>query len=600
MRHHKADVRQMHRRRSAVAEHCEACDHRIDLDGTIVLEAEADLRRRLLLESWHIQQARNNVNRSLWTLTSPYIHEPDSPMDITIVGESPSRSLLKWAGPKEWSAVLSTYAVMVCTSFNACDAEAGDMDCTNYETPVMKLPFDSTADTAYCVMVTATTRCGGDVILSRPAAAVVRTPAFRPPDVSKVKVTVVGNDSFTVSWQRPEGQFDYYWMEVTDSNAVLGSSEHRHVGSCVSGTLLRPHQTQVRCSQVKSCTNASLTIYTHVNGPPEQTSHGVTVEGIFIPGKDLHTPRNITFTWKSTTLTRVQWNPSAAPWAPARLYIVEICDAYGVCDASEQDRSCSHHETLKTWLDFESIADTEYCVLVTSGARCGSGIVRGTPASATFMTPTFGPPDVTNMTLEDIGVDSFTVSWERPKGHFDYYWVAVTDDEGSRGGSEHFHVDSCRNGTILHPEQTRITCGHLEACTNVSFNIRTHSNGPPARTSAGVTLGGIVIPGAAPGDFRAEATATSNTSVQIVIHVSDVKSCLLDDCSGDCHLLYGGGSAFRHYFSCNDHDGLTSVVTLDGLESDSSYSCTVTLTNVHKGQNMWQFEFLFFDTPKCE
>ncbi|XP_077494330.1 uncharacterized protein LOC144104977 [Amblyomma americanum] len=241
-------------------------------------------------------------------------------------------------------------------------------------------------------------------------------------------------------------------------------------------------------------------------------------------------------------------------------------------------------------MEFESIAGTEYCVLVSSSARCRSGVVRSPPASATFRTPPFVPPDVTNMTLEDIGVDSFTVSWERPKGHFDYNWVAVTDDEGSSGRSEHFHLDSCRNGTILHPEQTRITCGHLEACNNMSSNIRTHSNGPPARTSAGVTLGGIFIPGAAPGDFRADVTATSNTSVQIVIHVSDVKSCLLDDCRGYCYRLYGG----------DQHSGITSlaVTTTDSPLLSPWMALKVTLINVHKAQNMWKFKFLYFDTPK--
>lgn len=107
------------------------------------------------------------------------------------------------------------------------------------------------------------------------------------------------------------------------------------------------------------------------------------------------------------------------------------------------------------------------------------------------------PPEMANLSLASVGQDSFTVTWDRPEGQFDYYVLEVTDGRGT-GGIEPHHVGSCANGTILRPEQTRVTCAHLEACTNVTFRIRTHINGPPQRTSPGVTLPGIFLPGTDP------------------------------------------------------------------------------------------------------
>ncbi|KAK8757615.1 hypothetical protein V5799_004753 [Amblyomma americanum] len=196
-----------------------------------------------------------------------------------------------------------------------------------------------------------------------------------PPDVSNAALTATGEDFFTVSWERHEGSFDYYWMVVKDSDSALDGSENQRVGSCASGALLRPQQTHITCHHVKSCTNASLTIYTHVNGPPERTSQGVTVHGIFIQGKDLHPPKNVTFTGQSPSLTRLQWISSSSTQGTTDAYTVKICDAFQVCNSTDGVQKCVHQETPLPWLEFVTTPDTEYCVLVASTALCGQDTI---------------------------------------------------------------------------------------------------------------------------------------------------------------------------------------------------------------------------------
>uniref|UniRef100_A0A224Z1H4 Fibronectin type-III domain-containing protein n=1 Tax=Rhipicephalus zambeziensis TaxID=60191 RepID=A0A224Z1H4_9ACAR len=107
-------------------------------------------------------------------------------------------------------------------------------------------------------------------------------------------------------------------------------------------------------------------------------------------------------------------------------------------------------------------------------------------------------PDVTNLHLVSVGSNYFTAAWAKPKVNFDYYWIEVigvnSHDIGVRPGT----VGLCVNGTIIHGDQTQVTCSHLQPCSKVTFNIRTHVTGPPASTSHGVSLHDILIPASVP------------------------------------------------------------------------------------------------------
>ncbi|KAM7300372.1 hypothetical protein ISCGN_020936 [Ixodes scapularis] len=73
VRQHKNDVRKFDRERSAVAEHCEDNDRRIDFENTRILDVEANWRQRLFIESWRLQTTPGNINGSSGTLPSAYV-----------------------------------------------------------------------------------------------------------------------------------------------------------------------------------------------------------------------------------------------------------------------------------------------------------------------------------------------------------------------------------------------------------------------------------------------------------------------------------------------------------------------------------------------
>lgn len=80
---------------------------------------------------------------------------------------------------------------------------------------------------------------------------------------------------------------------------------------------------------------------------------------------------------------------------------------------------------------------------------------------------------------------------------------------------------------------------------------------------------------AAPGDFELWGTATGARSVEVVVFVPEEKNGPLDLCYG----TLSGPDEERH-FSCDDHGGKSSTITLKGLQPQTEYNCTVTFANL--------------------
>ncbi|XP_054918504.1 tenascin-like [Dermacentor andersoni] len=306
------------------------------------------------------------------------------------------------------------------------------------------------------------------------------------PDVENLALLSIVGNSIVVTWKRPEAHFDYYWVSIREHSGKGNATvKQHHLGSCANGTIIHPTQNRVTCSNIDACTNVSLSVRTHENGPPERTSRGAEIGGIFIAGEDPDSPKNITVVGISPSLTRLQWTPPATLSRMLR-YTVKLCDNFTSCNADEPSSGCIDQETSQTWLTFESNVNTKYCVVAVASEECGPHALRSRPSVAEIWTPSFAPPEITDLRLVNVGENNFTVAWKRPMASFDYYRVVLNHIERTFVPAVAVNVGSCAKGTILHPDQTEMTCSQLEPWNTYMFELQTHINGPPARSSDGV------------------------------------------------------------------------------------------------------------------
>ncbi|KAL1445185.1 hypothetical protein MTO96_029311, partial [Rhipicephalus appendiculatus] len=311
--------------------------------------------------------------------------------------------------------------------------------------------------------------------------------------VTNLSLLAADNRFVTVKWDRPQGKFDFYLLAVTVGRRnESGARRQDHPGSCANGTIIGAEKTQVTCGPFEACSNVSLTIRTYSKGPPEHTSVGTTLRDVLISGKDPSEPRRIAMVANKPYTTRILWQPPTSLDGALHAYKVKVCNKLTTCDENENLTGCIEQEVSNAWVDFNSTEDTSYCVFVSAGARCGPTVLTGPPAAQEVRTPLFGLPDVTKLTVAGVKNGYVTLSWQRPKGRFDYYSVEVTEDQATSPSSNQHRL--CTNGTIIRPEQTEVTCGPFEPCTKSSFTVRTHFNGPPEHTSPGVTVADIFIP----------------------------------------------------------------------------------------------------------
>ncbi|XP_077492202.1 tenascin-X-like [Amblyomma americanum] len=451
------------------------------------------------------------------TLSDIFIagQEPEPPKSITMVALAPSITRLQWESPQKLPASVVFYTVMMCKDFASCSAQKNLTECIEHETFATWLEIETSVDTNYCVLLWATTRCGADLLRSRPEAAEFKTPMFVLPDVTNLRLESAGDHSFTATWQRPKALFDYYMIELA-SETDGGSSlrKPKQVGSCASGTIVHPNHTRVTCNLLEACSEASLTVRTYSRGPPELFSLGVTLHNVFIPGKDPDPPRSVGMFGLTPSLTSLQWQSPQKISGSTVEYTVNVCELFTSCDAQETLSGCIEHETSSTSLEFESTADKRYCVLVTATTLCGSVILRSRPEAALFRTPLFELPEVVNLTLVYAADSSFTVQWQRPEGRFDYYRIEVSDEnKNSSGHTQPQRMVSCASGTIIHPAQTKVTCTSLDACSTASFTVRTFTAGPPELLSLGATINNIFIPGQGPDPPESIHIARSSLSL---------------------------------------------------------------------------------------
>ncbi|KAH6924311.1 hypothetical protein HPB50_015040 [Hyalomma asiaticum] len=426
------------------------------------------------------------------------------PTNITMIPETPSQARLRWSAPAKSYRNIESYSVKICSPYASCHPAEMLGNCVEHVTTETRTVFDSQVDTSYCVLISAKIRCGTEDITSPPGTSEIRTPLLDLPDVTNFRLLSALNGTITVEWKKPKVRFDYYRLYIAadkqDNNGDVDIA-----GTCGNGTILHPNQTKVTCTNLETCTNVSFTLHTHRNGPPEHTSHGVSLENIFVPGEEPDPPMNISIHGQSPSHTRLQWEPVAKFSGRFLEYSVKICTTFKSCVLQSDVDGCSEVSTYDTWLDFRSSVDTAYCVFVTTHSQCGEQVLHGRPAVTKIRTPLLALPEVTNLKLVSAAKQYVTIAWDQPKGRFDFYWLDIADGTANKSksptpGSVQGYTGSCGNGTIIRAEQTKITCGPFKACSTIAATIHTYVKGPPELISLGTALNDIFMRGQEPSE----------------------------------------------------------------------------------------------------
>ncbi|KAL3201654.1 hypothetical protein MRX96_042902 [Rhipicephalus microplus] len=133
-------------------------------------------------------------------------------------------------------------------------------------------------------------------------------------------------DSITVSWQRPEGCFDGYIVEVAEENAGSSGVGGLSVGSCAGGISVDAEHTSITCRKIEAC-SVKITVRTQRKGPHELTSSGVSLHDIVMYKKafvdfDLYLDR------VTTTTAEIIIDPHLPPSCSPRYCGAYICRFY--------------------------------------------------------------------------------------------------------------------------------------------------------------------------------------------------------------------------------------------------------------------------------
>ncbi|KAH6923723.1 hypothetical protein HPB50_005658 [Hyalomma asiaticum] len=344
-----------------------------------------------------------------------------------------------------------------------------------------------------CALVSSSAKCGDHVRRSPPAAVEITPPSSELPNVKNLTLVNIGPDHFTMSWVPPLVDFDYYWLEVYH----IGSNGDIHapyrLGSCHNGTIIHRDQRELTCYAFTACTNLTIALHTQVKGTLDLTSTGATLQGIFMPGKDLPEVVNLTLAAMTSDSVTLSWQ---RPKGCFDQYVVMATEGnQGLDTQHDSVGSCGNArivDAAQTSITCENIQACDVSITVQTRRLRPSVLTSQGVTLQGIRMPIKDPPEVVNLTLASMSKDSVTVSWQRPKGCFDHYVVKTTAGSPTLGMGYDLSVGSCGNERLIGPTETSITCDEIEACS-ISVTVQTRRSQPLLLTSQGVQLQEILM-----------------------------------------------------------------------------------------------------------
>ncbi|XP_037524740.1 uncharacterized protein LOC119401824 [Rhipicephalus sanguineus] len=310
-------------------------------------------------------------------------------------------------------------------------------------------------------------------------------------DMERLPLTSQVDTSITFSWRRPKYNFDYYIVEIMEDNIEKNASDRsQRLGSCI---LFNGHFPRPNCPRVQACTYVSLNVTPVITGLTISLFPVSRTPSIFVPAKDPDPPTNITVFHWSPSAALIEWNAPVRVPGILSTYTVNVCKDFDRCDEDGYLYSCYKSEVNSTWLFLTHSLNMTLCISVTASAVCGAHTYRSLAAFAEVRLTSFVVPGIRNLSLKSVGPDFFAISWAQPSVQFEYYWLEVYDvGDGSATTQD---IGSCANGTIIHRDQTQVTCDKFRPCANITITVHMKSKTDSNMTFSGATLRGIFMPG---------------------------------------------------------------------------------------------------------
>ncbi|XP_073485015.1 tenascin-X-like [Aquarana catesbeiana] len=213
----------------------------------------------------------------------------------------------------------------------------------------------------------------------------------RPAMVKDVQVDNLTTNSFILSWLPPDGNYSYYWIEVT-GDIPINSSEALLPSYSIQGlTPGNQYTVMIRAVAGKGVLGEANT--TVITPRPEVV-------------------KNLTILSFTDTSVSLSWQ---APKGSISSYIIQI-----------QENGTYYASTTQTSFTVNDLTPgNNYTFLVTTLAG-SSNTVEGDGASISCSTQ---PGEVKNLTVGNIDTTSISLSWEKPNGNVSSYFIQILEDQ---------------------------------------------------------------------------------------------------------------------------------------------------------------------------
>uniref|UniRef100_A0A8C7E7S6 Tenascin C n=1 Tax=Naja naja TaxID=35670 RepID=A0A8C7E7S6_NAJNA len=306
----------------------------------------------------------------------------DSPKDLEVVDPTETAFTLRWKRPL---AKIDRYRLTYITPLGKKNEIEIPPDSTSY------ILRSLDAGTEYTIILVAEK----GRLKSKPSTITGSTGV--KPEVGNLTIWGVTPESFNLSWTTSRGNFEFFTLEIIDSNRLLEPMEYN-----ISGSLRT----------------------THISGLPPQTSfiiylygvtHGLRTQALRTTAVTELKVQLGTFTLTNARLSELSWTTREEAFAHMTVNV------RGLRQSQEPLKLAISEEVHDTFIS----GMVDYLAYDVNIQGTTTGVGQQDPLLSSILTEAL--PSLENLTVSRINPYGFTVSWMASKDAFESFLVVVVD-----------------------------------------------------------------------------------------------------------------------------------------------------------------------------